>query len=218
MMNNVEIVNSDRSLEEVREISNFIVAETSIRTVGYNSNNKVLTSLLIGASLISTSHNIPVDTINFIDVKTENYLNVTKEYDKTVNIPFTKYVDEISFNKDFVTKHRIIKNILSFKSLNQSWDGFGAIPLEIDSATNTIQLIDLVGEKLFCKINDYYPNPNGTISLEWKNNLNEKVSVEVGNDTFSYFVELASKEVQFFNKQKINSKDAQMLAEFIQVL
>jgi len=217
-MNNIEILNNDRSLEEIRELSNFVISETTIDTTGHNGSNKVLSALFIGASLISTSQSVQAKKINFVDIKTENCLKLTKEYDNTVNIPFTKYINEISFTKDFVTKQNIIRNILSFKSLNQSWDGFNAIPLEIDSATNTIQLIDLIGEKLFCKIKDYYPNPNGTISLEWVNNLNEKISVEVGNNSYSYFVELASKEVQFFNKQKINSKDAQILAEFIQTL
>lgn len=79
---------------------------------------------------------------------------------------------------------------------------------------------DLVGENVFCLINDYYPNPNpnGTITLEWINNQNEMVSVEVGNSTFSYFVELSSEDVQFFNKKNINEREAKKLSEYIQVL
>ena len=107
---------------------------------------------------------------------------------------------------------------MSFKSLNESWDGFDSIPLEVESASNAIELIDLVGEKTFCSIDDYYPNPNGTISLEWENELDEKISVEVGNNSFSYYVDFTGADVKFFNNQNIDFSNAKRLSEFIQVL
>ena len=218
-MNNIELLNNERNLDEIRGFSDIVDDKTNINTIGYSNNNKILTSLIIGATLIPSIQSIQANNIELIDTATKNCLTITTNYNKTISIPFTKYIDDINVvtNKS-TTKHSIIRNILSFKSLNQSWDGYNAIPLEIDSATNAIQLIDLIGENLFCKINDYYPNPNGTITLEWTNKLNEKISVEVGNNSYSYFVNLSSKEVQFFNGQNINSKDAEKLAEYIQIL
>jgi hypothetical protein len=218
-MSKIIFLNNERNLDEIREFSDIVDKKTNINTIGYSNNNKILTSLIIGATLIPSIQSVQAKNIELIDTATKNYLTITTDYNKTISIPFTKYIDDINVvsNKS-TTKHSIIKNILSFKSLNQSWDGFNAIPLEIDSATNAIQLIDLIGEKLFCEINDYYPNPNGTITLEWINKLNEKISVEVGNSSYSYFIDISSKEVLFFNDQNINSKDAKRLGEYIQIL
>jgi hypothetical protein len=78
--------------------------------------------------------------------------------------------------------------------------------------------MDLICESIFCEVDIYYPNPNGTITFEWENLENEIVLVEIGNDTFSYFVELASMDVKFFNNLPINAKEANKLAGFIQAI
>lgn len=217
LMNKGDLLKNETNLDEIRAFSNIVDNKTNIN-FSYSNNNKILTSLIIGATLISSIQDVQAKNIELIDTTT-NYLTITLDYNKNISIPFTKYIDDIKFAaNESTTKHSIIRNILSFKSLNRSWDGYNAIPLEIDSATNAIELIDLIGENLFCKINDYYPNPNGTITLEWTNKLDEKISVEVGNNSYSYFVDLSSKEVQFFNNQYANKKDAKKLAEYIQIL
>ena len=218
-MNNIELIHTERSLEENISFSKEVFNQTRVDNHLFANNNKVLSSLIIGASLLSSVQNVEAKGIKLLTDTTENYITVTTDYNKNISKPSIKYFNDINIlSKLTTTKHSIIKNILSFKSLEESWDGYKALPLEIESATNTIQLIDLVGEKTFCSINDYYPNPNGTITLEWKNNQEEIVSVEVGNNTFSYFVELSSEKAQFFNKKNINDKEAKKLAEYIQVL
>jgi len=115
-------------------------------------------------------------------------------------------------------RYEVIMDILSFKSLHESWDGFEAIPVEVKSATNAIKLMDYIGEDVFCNVTNYYPNPNGTITFEWENKDNEVVSVEVGNETFTYFIDLAKTETQFYNNLPLDAEHTQKLSTHIQTI
>ena len=121
-------------------------------------------------------------------------------------------------NKDFNSKYSIIENILAFKSLNNNWDGFNSIPLEIKSASNAIKLLDLIGDDTASSVKDYYPNPNGTITFEWYNDQDETVFLEIGNSTFSYYVEYNSIETKYFNKKIINEENSKLLSTFIKAI
>jgi len=120
--------------------------------------------------------------------------------------------------KQRYSKQELITGILSFIALKNNWDGFGAIPAEVYSASNVISLIDLIGENLLCTVDEVFPNPNGTISLMWNNKSNETISMEIGNETLSYYVALPSKKTLFFNDIKINSKEAERISKFIELL
>ena len=217
-MNKIEIIERENSLEDIqaifRQVSYSIGTDTPILKTG---KSPLLTSLVVGACFLSN----PSESKGFeLKETSDNYIESTFNYHETIGTSISEYINElgsISVNQN-TTKHDIIRDILSFKALNNNWDGYGSIPMEIDVASNTISLIDLVGENLFCTIEDYYPNPNGTISLIWENEANEKVSVEVGNNTMSYFVELSSIDVEFINDAKINLEEADRLSRFISVL
>ncbi len=124
----------------------------------------------------------------------------------------------LGFPKAAHSKYEVIMDILSFKSLHEKWDGFDAIPLEVRSATNSIKLMDYIGEDVFCSITNYYPNPNGTITFEWENKENEIVSVEVGNDTFTYFVDVAATETKFYNNLPLDIEHTEVLSKYIQAI
>ena len=150
----------------------------------------------------------------------ENIENFLNQYKESVDKPISDFVQDVRYvsNCPKHSKMGIIKEIVAYKSLKNSWDGFGAYPLEVESAVNAISLIDLVGDDLFCTVNEFFPNPNGTISFVWSNNSDETISLEVGNHTISYFVELSSKDPVFFNDKKINAKEAKKISEFIKLL
>lgn len=81
----------------------------------------------------------------------------------------------------------IVSNILSFHTLKQDWDGYGAIPSNVKTCANSISF--LVEVKEFKDyINEVYPNPHGTISIEWENLNNERLVVEIGEDGFSFYI------------------------------
>tara|TARA_R110001583_G_scaffold195093_1_gene369023 strand:- start:1514 stop:2161 length:648 start_codon:yes stop_codon:yes gene_type:complete len=215
-MSKFEFLDKERSIEEIEGFSSNAIEQSKLSNIS-TKNNIYLTSLLVGASLV-TSHQSEAKSFEIRDTN-QNHISTTFEYNKTVSNDIVNYINSINFiSKQTITKYSLITEILSFKSLNESWDGYGSLPLEIESASNAIKLMDLIGEKTFCRVNNFYPNPNGTISFEWINSEKEIVSVEIGNNTFSYFVELSSLKVQFFNNKKINATESKKLAEFIQAI
>ena len=215
-MDNIEILNNDRTLEEIENFSKNVTEQSGLNIKPTSSNN-FLTSFLVGACLMPSSKTT-AKSIEFTE-SSKNHITTTLKYNKEVNNDLIKYINNINtISRKTITKQNLIKEILSFKALNESWDGFGSLPLEIETTYNTLLLIDLIGEHIFCTVNEFYPNPNGTITFEWMNSENETVSVEIGNNTFSYFVELASMETKFFNNKNINAEEAKILAEFIKAV
>ena len=116
------------------------------------------------------------------------------------------------------SKEELLKEVLSFKALNNNWDGYGALPLELDSAANVINLMNLIDDKAIAKLDGIYPNPNGTISLIWNRLDNSEISLEVGNNTMSYYVLIPDEEPIFCNKIDINTLEANILTKYIQAL
>ncbi len=63
---------------------------------------------------------------------------------------------------------------------HDNWDGYGGIPTE-ESCYKNVELF-LNAADNFPEA-DIYPNPNGTISIEWENQKGE-VYLEIGNTRF----------------------------------
>lgn len=143
------------------------------------------------------------------EFKIEDYQNIIENTNK--------YDDVFCVN---VNKRECIETILSFKSLIHNWDGFGAYPLQIASASNAIDLItelENINVK-FIKPDDIYPNPNGTVSLTWENDFDEKVSAEIGNSNFSFYVKYNNLDPEFYSNVKLNSDSFEMLSSKIKAL
>lgn len=101
-------------------------------------------------------------------------------------------------------KAECIEEILSFKSLQESWDGYGALPLQVKSAVNAITFLETYELKSnFIKPTDLFPNPSGTISLIWENSYEDRVSVEIGNQQISYYTKLNNSNPSFYNNIEI---------------
>jgi len=145
----------------------------------------------------------------------ENALSIVNDCDVSINL----FIDTVnSFQKFTFTRKSVIQEILSFKSLINNWDGYNAMPLEIESASNTIYLINLLDEKIVGSIDDLYPNPHGTISFEWVNSFNEKIYLEIGNESFSFFVKFNSSKPLFFDNLEISDENIEILAKHIRAV
>ncbi len=176
--------------------------------------NKVFKLGIVGTVLLCTNPNIYANEVKYKlkDEITIESLKCASDYSNY----FDSYIDSVNdINKVNFSKRDITKNILSFKSLNNNWDGYNAIPLEVESASNAIFLINELGEKNVEKINDFYPNTHGTISFEWVNESNEKLFVEVGNEKFSFFVKYNNTKPKFFNDMEFNNENIKKLSTFI---
>jgi len=106
--------------------------------------------------------------------------------------------------KEIDSIEEIVSNILSFHTLKQDWDGYGAIPSNVKTCANSISL--LVEVKEFKDyITDVYPNPHGSITIEWENLINDRLVVEIGEDGFSFYIKYDAKPLitEEFDKSDI---------------
>ena len=182
-------------------------------------NNYPLLVLLAGS--LSLSSNCDANTlkekIRRESVESDDLDLFLSNYHSTINSPLSEYFNELAekIPQKIVLKKNLIREIISFQSLKLNWDGYGAYPLEVESATNAIELINFLAIEAYSQIDQIYPNPNGTISIVWNNNFNEEVSIEIGNNTMSYYVQLCSKETLFYNNILINEVEAHKISAHI---
>lgn len=207
-VNNFQI--NQNVLNSFYEFDSMYVKESNLRANVSLKKATATATALLSLSSISQVHansfnfNVPKNPIE-ATVLLANQIN---DYTRSTNI-----LIDANFNS--VDKYKIIEDVLSFKSLENSWDGFNAIPLGIKCATNAIKLIENLDNRSLVKITDYFPNPNGTISFEWENLFREIISLEIGKETFSYYVSLNNVETKYFNKQSFDSKNIEILRKFI---
>lgn len=106
----------------------------------------------------------------------------------------------------------IVSDILSFQALKNDWDGYGAYALENLSGVNSISILENLGLELYGKLDDYYPNPNGTLSFEWRNQKSI-LALEIGNDEFTYFFKESLENKFYHNNLPFEKKNIKMLKE-----
>lgn len=70
-------------------------------------------------------------------------------------------------------------------NLTGNWDGYGGIASLPKIVSTAKKIITLLHEY---PIYDLYPMPNGTITIEWVNSKEDKISLEIGEENYSYFV------------------------------
>ena len=143
------------------------------------------------------------------------------DYNRTVEKPFDDYIDKLSslvIHKGCYTKNYVLDNIIAYRALNENWDGYGALPLQIKCASNTIQFINSLSGRVIEKIRDFHPNPNGTFSLVWENEVGERLALELGNNTLSYYVKFNSQDPMFFNDIENNDKEVNRISDFVKAL
>lgn len=127
-----------------------------------------------------------------------------------------KYEYSESVYNSHSVKPKFIKNISAFKDLLDGWDGYGAIPLMDSNYRNAISLINSIQEESIRRITDFFPNPNGTLSVIWGNSSSERISLEIGSKTFSYYYKSDSKPPRFYNANPFDLPSYQRLDEMIE--
>jgi hypothetical protein len=115
---------------------------------------------------------------------------ITKEYNKLSSITEVAEIAVEYKKSDTLNKENIFKSIEEFTNIENNWDGYGAIPLSLESAKNAKEFISILPEGAFQHFHDGFPNTHGTISFEWKNKKEEEFFVEIGETKMSYFLTL----------------------------
>jgi hypothetical protein len=111
-------------------------------------------------------------------------------------------------------KSSLSRTIEEIRSLEYNWDGYEAIaPLpfiinktEVFLRALPTYITDMLHE------NSIYPNPNGTITVEWEKN-NNLVSVELGLNTANYFTRINS---EYVGEEGLDSIEIKIPSKLIQ--
>ena len=172
---------------------------------------------LFGFGDIETQDTDLLDVIPQKDVTIENMADFDRlspcfaescieEVDKAIPRPIT-------FRRD------ILLEILSFKALNQNWDGYEAIPAEVETSQNTVSLIYAIDNTVVEQITNIYPNPNGTITIEWEITEKGEIVLEVDNTGWGYYLIREGEEtiynedlqMDYWAYQKLNADVSSLL-------
>ncbi len=226
------VSNSDKSLEDISE---------SLLSLKKQGNTESPFSKYNGRSLaicIATASQIAFASCNDElkeDLDSINDPNFNEEVIKKVSIDLTKiqsraikiltgadFEIDPDIKYDYIVKKKNdeilgerIKEIVSFKSLVNSWDGYGAIPAEVESTANSILFLKFLKSSAVNSINSIYPNPHGTITFNWERGENS-VDVEVGNSELTYIYTLNGNNTVIIEKARITQEVANNISEKIE--
>lgn len=175
-------------------------------------------NVFLSIAMVGTMSLNPVHAAEHYEIKNSDKIQeISLKSSEQLSFEISEYSNKL-IQKSFVDKSQFVENILSFKSLENSWDGYGALPLSVKCATNAIRLLDSFDRYVLEKVSDIHPNSNGTITFEWENKESEIVSLEIGKDTFTYFVDFNSLDTKFYNKQNFSFENIQMLKKYISAI
>jgi hypothetical protein len=83
---------------------------------------------------------------------------------------------------------RIHEEINSYKNLKDGWDGVDSSAPTDETINNTLGLVDLLDDCLELIDEDYiYVTWDGTIVIDFQNDYDDLVSVEIGQSSVGYF-------------------------------
>lgn len=212
-------VNLNLCLENIENSTSSTTIENSSRFA--LKRPSISTKLFITSTLaiISKGNAIEKDQVKFKQPAfSEESL---KQFNRTIEKPLNDYISELSnlvTHKGHFTKKDVIDKLIAFRSLNENWDGYGALPLQVKSTSNAVQFIYFLNDSIVEKLSDVYPTPNGTVSLVWENEVSERLTLELGSNTLSYYVKFNSQKPIFCNNIEINAKEANTISNFIKAI
>lgn len=87
-----------------------------------------------------------------------------------------------------MTKQEINEVIEEIRILEYNWDGYNAIPVHVKIIEQVCDFISSLKDTHIEIITDIFPNPTGTMDLEFQSSDNQKqVSIEFGLSTVTSF-------------------------------
>lgn len=145
------------------------------------------------------------------DENSENAEKVTISYYKVVKANNHLVKNE---RRD-VQREQAQDEVRAFANFQDDWDGYGAIRPVSECLNHALEIISNKNIRLEY-LSDIYPNPNGTISLEWEQNGNE-IGLEVGSREFSYFAIFEGVHT-YNNRKEYVAEEIEKLSEHIALL
>lgn len=187
----LEDVNSLMSKVEDKEKESENIGNTEEDSTTMKNRNHLFASV-IAASIASASLAKSDLSVNWPNISYEAISEADKNYKDYITFLIAQS-GTVSNNKN-----ELIEEVLSFKSLKENWDGYGAIPSENKAAANAIDLIYKLKPSVLNKISSVFPTTNGTVAFVWENRDDERVSFEIGENNYSYYTQLNNLKPSFF--------------------
>jgi len=163
-----------------------------------------------------------------IDVLTKHTISVEKNYKDHIdkNGGFTReYLDDLEIlhtlqsrfttyqnwhKDDALSKVEALKELGKMLTLELNWDGYNGEP---PSAFTIAYAKTLLDKLKLDKLNDVYPDPNGSICLYFLRN-NDKIEISVYEDKLTWYIDSKHKTVKYYdhlhNDETINILNSQL--------
>lgn len=114
-----------------------------------------------------------------------------------------------------VQREQAQDEVRTFANFQDGWDGYGAVRPVAECLNHALEIIRNKNIKLEY-LTDIYPNPNGTLTLEWE--LDDKeIGLEVGSREFSYFAHFGEHH-SYNNRKPYVAEEIEKLSEYIAFL
>lgn len=108
-----------------------------------------------------------------------------------------------STNDTSVVRHELLDRkddfvqLREIESLEENWDQYGANRICNQCIKKARRMIESLPP--FVHSPDIFPNPNGTVTLEWDEDSGF-FSIEIGKEKFSSFLDITGKEPQYYHE------------------
>lgn len=207
----------DRNFNIIENINNDVIVSDYLESERFaiTKNSALVKSIALASSIIVCG-SVDAKSMTIEPVFIDDFDSIRTEVVKSQSDYLDFYIQKVNeFSTPLVQKEELIEEILSFKSLKENWDGYGAIPLEVKSASNSLNILNKLDFACISKVNEIYPNTHGTVTVEFENKYSEKLHLEIGNDSFAYFMELNEIGVSFYNDLSFSDENVKELIKNI---
>lgn len=92
--------------------------------------------------------------------------------------------------------------IEQFSTLEEDWDGYEALPPHPQIIEQTKTFISSIDTYTLEQITDLFPNPNGTIYIEFEKNDQTRLYLEIGLSSYSFYVRKESCDTLYFDSKE----------------
>lgn len=121
----------------------------------------------------------------------------------------------IKEEKKDIQREQAQEDVRAFANFQDDWDGYGAVRPVAECLNHALEIIRNKNIRLE-HLSDIYPNPNGTLTLEWEQGDNE-IGLEVGSHEFSYFAHFGEYHT-YNNRKHYVAEEIERLSEYIAFL
>lgn len=115
-------------------------------------------------------------------------------YNQEVTDGNREFLTPVTFESEF---NRLAGRINDFQQVQDNWDGFGALKPLSDTIANAKLVLENVPDKFLKLLNtdDLSLTPYGTVVLDFEDNANNELSIEIGKDEIGLCGDIQGEEI-----------------------